>query len=719
MTLEWLEAGTADDCTIDIDIGGTFTDCYLTSPAGRLIKKTPTTGYNLSVGFMRAVGAAADELGLSFEELLRRTSLIRYSTTVAMNRLLERKGPRLALITTEGFEDVIYVGKGSQWADGLAIQDVRDISRVSKPVPLIPREMVIGVRERVDSRGEIVRPLDETHFLERLRRLVDLGARGFVVSLLWSFANPVHEQRIRQLIEEEYPDAYLGSMPVMLSSDIIAKRFEYPRTITTILNAYLHQGLSDEIRGISDELRMAGYRRPLMMVHNSGGMADAFRTTAVQTYNGGPVAGLIGSGYLGAVYGYRNVIFTDMGGTSFDVGLVVAGSTRFYQFRPVIDRWLVDMTILETKSIGAGGGSIAWVNEHLGNRLEVGPQSAGSNPGPVAYDQGGTEPTVTDADVVLGYVDPEYFHGGRIRLNRERAVRAIRSHIARPLGLSVEQAAILIKRIVNANMGDVLYKETVLRGYDPRQFILFASGGAGPANACWYAFRAGVKQVVVFPFSPVFCAFGSSTMDIVHLHERSRHVTLLQPGAKERLADYAPFNEVVDALQERARLDLLSEGLDPAHARFSLELDMRYGGQLNIKRTSSPLLEIHSPGDVQAVCNAFAQEYAEAFSPLGVYPEAGIEVENFALRTTISYPRPVFQEFPEMGPDPSSARKGTRQAYWEENRAYVPTAIFDDAALAPGNKIPGPAIIEAAHTTIVIPPGRTYRRDHFGNGVIA
>jgi len=599
-----------------------------------------------------------------------------------------------------------------------AAVEQRDVSAIDKPLPLIPREMVLGVRERIDSNGDVVRPLDEADFVERLRELVDRGARGFVVSLVWSYANPAHEQRVRQLIEQEYPDAYLGSMPITLSSEIVNKRLEYPRTMTTILNAYLHRALSDEIRGIGDELRSAGYDRSLMLVHNSGGMADSLRTTAVQTYNGGPVAGLIGSGYLGNVYGYENVIFTDMGGTSFDVGLVVAGSTRFYQFRPVVDRWLVDMTVLETKSIGAGGGSIAWVDESLGNRLQVGPRSAGSDPGPVAYAQGGTEPTVTDADVVLGYLDPEYFHGGQIALDRERAARAIRNRIARPLGVSVEEAAVLIKRIVNANMGDVLYKETVLRGYDPRRFILFASGGAGPTHACWYGFRARVGRVVVFPFSPVFCAFGSSTMDVVHLHERSRHVTLLEPGAEDRLREYARFNDVVAELRQRARLDLLSEGLDPADADYSLELDMRYGGQLNIKRTPSPVLEVRSEGDVDAIVAAFGREYAEAFSPLGVYPEAGVEVESFALRTTIAFPTPVLRESPEGDADASAAQKGTRDAYWEEFGEYRATPLYGDALLVPGNIVSGPAIIEAAHTTVVVPPGRTYRRDLYGNGVI-
>lgn len=703
---------------MDIDIGGTFTDCFVSGPRGRLIIKTPTTSYNLAVGFLRAVHAAAEQLGISFEDLLRQIDLIRYSTTVAMNKLIERKGPRLALITTEGSEDVIYVGEGSQWVEGLSVRELRDISRVEKPVPLVPRDMVLGVKERIDTTGQVVRPLDEERFLDGLTRLVDLGARGFVVSLLSSFANPVHERRLRTLIEEEYPEAYLGSMPVSLSSDVVTKRFEYPRTITTVLNAYLHQALSEDVALIGDELRQAGYGRPIMMVHNTGGMADAFRTTAVQTYNGGPVAGLMGSGFLGRLLGFRNVIFTDMGGTSFDIGLIVAGSTRFYQFRPVIDRWLVDLTIVETKSVGAGGGSIAWLNELLGNRLEVGPRSAGSNPGPAAYDQGGTEPTVTDADVVLGYINPEYFHDGKIRLNRDRAVRAIRTRIAQPLGISVEEAALLVKKVVNAGMGDTIYKETVLRGYDPKDFILFASGGAGPAHCCWYGFHAGIQKVVVFPFSPVFCAFGSSTMDIVHLHEQSHWVEVLRPLSGERLADFERFNAVVRDLQERARRDVLSEGLSWVDVSFALELDMRYGGQLNIKRVSSPCLFLETPADVDAVIGAFAREYSEAYSPLGVYPEAGVEIENFALRTTIERARPPFEPAPPGVPDPTRAIKGEREVYWEDFGRYVATRIYDDGAIAAGSVIEGPAVIEAPNTSVVLPTRFRYTRDPYDNGII-
>src|SRR5208282_2070587 len=431
-----MSAASGHAATIDVDIGGTFTDCFVRMPDGRVAAcKTPTTGFRLAVGFMRALKAAAAEFGIDLQALLAATETIRYSTTVAMNTLLQRTGPRLALITTEGFQDVLRIAKGAAWMDAAILREIRNVARITKPLPLVDPEMVFAVRERVDCFAKVVRPLDEEHFVAGLRSLVDRGARGFVVALLFSYANPLHERRIRELIESEFPEAYLGAMPIMLSSEVVPKRWEYTRTNTAILNAYLHQSMWEELSGMADELRENGYGRGIMMVHNTGGMAEVYRTSAVQTYNGGPVAGLIGGSVAGKRLGYDNVIVTDMGGTSFDIGLVVKGSTRFYQFRPIIDRYWVDMSILETRSIGAGGGSIARLNEAVGNRLEVGPRGAGSMPGPACYGLGGTEPTVTDADVVLGYINPDRYFGGKMRLDKTRAVAAVREKIAKPLGV--------------------------------------------------------------------------------------------------------------------------------------------------------------------------------------------------------------------------------------------------------------------------------------------
>ncbi|HEX8765351.1 MAG TPA: hydantoinase/oxoprolinase family protein, partial [Candidatus Acidoferrum sp.] len=357
-----------------------------------------------------------------------------------------------------------------------------------------------------------------------------------------------------------------------------------------------------ELSAMWDKLRERGYKKPLLMIQSSGGIAEVFRTTASRTFNSGPVSGLMGAHHVAKTLGYRNVIMTDMGGTSFDVGLVVKDSVRSYDFRPIIDRWMVGITMIKTLSIGAGGGSIAWINKLLQNQLQVGPKSAGSMPGPVCFNRGGKEPTVTDADVVLGYINPDYYFGGRMRLNKNAAVQAIREKIAKPLGMEVEQAAEVIRKIVNGNMASAIIKEVHLRGYSPEDFVLFVGGGAGATHVEGY--KGDVKKAVVFNFSPVFCAFGSSTMDIMHVYEASKKITLLEPGTKRASEEFVIFNQTVESLIEQAKRDLIADGLSREDAAFVLELDMFYGGQFHVKRTLSPLLALQSVQHVETLCAA-------------------------------------------------------------------------------------------------------------------
>ena len=705
--------------SIEIDIGGTFTDCYVRDDTREVWCKARTTPFDLSQGMTRAIDDAAARFGYSTEALLAETGIIRYSTTLAMNKLIERKGPRLGLLMTEGFEDTVLVGRASQWSDGIPFKEQRNIAGADKPPPLIPRTLTVGVKERVDYRGEVLRPLDETHLQAQLDRLVDAGVRGFVVSLLWSFMNPAHEQRIRELIEHEYNETYLGSMPVFLSSEVSPRKFEYTRTMMTILNAYLHQSMYEELIGIGQGLRGGGYRKPLMMVHNTGGMASVFRSAAVHTYNGGPVAGLMGSASLGRSYGYTNVVVTDMGGTSFDIAMVVEGSTRFYQFAPTIDRWTIDATILDTRSIGSGGGSIASVDPLLGSRLDVGPESAGSIPGPAAYDQGGRAPTVTDADLVLGYLSPDRFHGGQLKLSRRRAERAIRDGVAAPLEMEVPEAALLIKRIIDAKMGAEIYKQTVLKGYDPRDFVIFAAGGAGPVHCCGYAEAAGMSKVVIFPFSCAFCAYGSSTMDVLHVYERSRRLALLTPITGRWLQEYETFNGVVQSLQELARRDFAGEGFDPDEIAYALELDMKFGGQLNVKRVASPRLCVGSTEDMQQIYAAFEREFSEAYSPLGLNPEAGVEIEAFILKATLPQPTRERPRVTGDGADPAAALTGHRRALFAADTGHVETPVYEMSSLRPGHRFPGPALIDSDDTTIVVAPGWSCEVDDRGGMVLS
>ncbi|MCZ7526503.1 MAG: hydantoinase/oxoprolinase family protein [Acidimicrobiia bacterium] len=710
--------------TISVDIGGTFTDAWVVHRDRSVHGKAPTTRYDLSVGFLDAVAACAEQLEMPLEELLADTGLIRYATTLAMNALLERKGPRLGMITTAGFEDTTSIGRGA-WHDGLPMEVKRVVARADRPEPLVPRDLVVGVRERVDSLGNVVVPIRREEVREKVRQLVDRGAMGFVVLFLWSFLRPDHEQVVREEIEAMFPEATLGAFPAILSSDVLPKTMEYQRSNTTILSAYLHRDMAEELAELGHQLLRRGYRRPLWLVNNSGGCVPLHRSTAIDTYNAGPIGGLVGSMVVARHYGYEKVIVTDMGGTSFDIGhatsgqasLRVAGAAyeHFYAATPTIGRWRVGISMIETTSIGAGGGSIASVNEVLDNLLEVGPRSAGSLPGPACFERGGKEPTVTDADVVLGFIDPNFFLGGAMKLNRELAEEAIKEHVAGPLGLSVEEAAWSIKTLIDAKMGNEIYKETNLKGLDPRQFVLFAYGGAGPTHATGYARAVRVPRIVTFPQSSVFSAFGISTMDFTRVYERSRSLRLRQPDSGPFLDDFEEFNAVVDSLVADARRDLADLGSEE-EATLRLEVDMRYGMQPNVTRIRAPKLRLESVEDARALHDRFAQEYGRIFSPAAVYPQGGVDIETFAVWVTLPMRELRLEELP-LGPaDPSAARKGRRPVYFGE--AWVDTPVFDEPLLVPGNEMDGPAIIEAVDTTIVVPPGWHFQKDRYGNGVI-
>lgn len=690
--------------SIDIDIGGTFTDCFVRLGDRVNWCKKPTTNFDLGKGMVEAIEESARRFDMSLADLLEQTDIVRYSTTLALNSLLERKGPRLGYIATEGFEDNLLIGRASQWADGKSVKEQRNIAGADKPVPLIPRELMVGVKERIDYDGQVVRPFDEDDFLTKLDYLVDQGVRGFVVCLLWSHINPAHENRVREIIEYEYNPTYLGRMPVFLSSATLPKRMEYTRAMGTLLNGYLHQSMYDDLNSIGWRLRSSGYRQPMMMVHNTGGMASVFRSAAIQTFSGGPVAGLIGSSHLGASHGFDNVVVTDMGGTSFDIGLVVQGSTRFYNLFPTIANWRVDTTILDTHSIGAGGGSIARINWDVGGRLEVGPESAGSAPGPACYGLGGREPTVTDADLVLGYLSPAGLTGGSMPLDLARAERAIGEKIAEPLGISVPDAALLIKKIIDGQMGSVIHKETVLKGYDPREFVLFSAGGAGPLHACGYAEAAGISSIAVFPFASVFCAFGSSTMDVLHVYERSQHFNLLGGLDGQWMSDFDRFNTVVAGMQDQAQRDFAGEGFDPTQVIFELELDMKFGGQLNVKRVRAPKLRLESREDAEALYAAFEREYSEAYSALGLNPDAGVEIDAVILKGRLPW---EVRDIPATPIDQViEARAGaTRPVHWSTGEPAVETRVFQMPDLVAGNWGVGPALIESENTTVVVAPG--------------
>jgi|TARA_B100002003_G_C14157233_1_gene557490 N-methylhydantoinase A/acetophenone carboxylase len=705
-----------NDIAVDLDIGGTFTDCFVTYEGGHTIAKSSTTRYDVSVGAIRAIETAAATLDLELEQLLARCESVRYSTTISMNTLIERSGPKLGMIATAGFEDTTIIGRARSWVDGRQLDEVRNKAAAFKPKPLIPRDMIVGVKERLDWSGSVLQKIDRDDVIKKVHQLVDQGAMGFVVSLLWSFQNPVHEIEVREIIDELYPEKYLGAMPVLLSSEISSTSGEYPRTMATILSSYIHYDLSHELRSLGDELRNRNYTKPILLVNNTGAVSKVVKTPALNTYASGPVAGLLGGARLCEHYGISNAVLTDMGGTSFDASLVVDGNPRYYAYHPVIENFFVSLPMLEVSTIGAGGGSIAWINP-LTERLEVGPRSAGAMPGPACYNLGGREPTVTDADLVLGYLNPERFCGGQLELDMERARMVIATSVAGPLGLEVPEAAQAIKQIVDGRAGNDLFKNVALRGLKPEDFAVFAFGGAGATHAVGYSNHLGAGgPIYVFRFSPVFCAFGSAVSDIAHVYQTDELLPVLSSGVNDIVLDSSAYNRAVDGLFQQAHRGLEEDGFDPKKADYILELEMRYGSQIQNTVVQTTILHVDSEEDIQRLADSFTEQYIELWGPGSAYPAGGVEINLFRLRASIPSQRAKLPKMKMGKSDPSESLLGTREAWWDSS--FAPTPVYDLDQLTSGNVVVGPGLAESDATTLVIPPGWECQIDEYETAVL-
>jgi N-methylhydantoinase A len=480
---------------VGVDIGGTFTDCVAMDEQGAVtLGKALSTPGDFAVGAIDAVGDAARNLGLKNEnELLASTDLFFHACTVADNTLITRTGPKTGLLTTAGFADTLLIMRG-RTTEGLTESDAFRASTQSKPDPLIPRSLIGEVRERIDYKGSILISLSPDESARAVRSLVGRGVDSIALSLLWSLKNDVHERALADFIKKEYPSVF-----VSLSSEVAPFLGEYERTATTAFNAYVGPQIAAYLRRLGELLQAKGLRREPLIMQAYGGVLGIHDTckTAVGTIESGPASGIMGSRFIGSQLGVSNVLATDMGGTTFKVGVIRDGSVEM-DHKPIFMRYQLFLSKIWVESIGAGGGSIVWIDSETG-LLKVGPQGAGSSPGPICYGLGGTEVTVSDADLILGYLNEDCFLGGRIRLAKPQALEALEEKIARPMNMTVAEAASGIYRITNSHMSDLIRRATVERGYDPRDFTLFAFGGAAPVHAGRYA-----AEKLSFP-SPLRC----------------------------------------------------------------------------------------------------------------------------------------------------------------------------------------------------------------------
>ena len=697
-----------------VDVGGTFTDvvCLVDNAIHR--GKADTTHYDLKVGFFNAARVAAEKAGLDAATALRTADAIVYSTTVGTNALIERRGTRLGLITTRGFEHTVKVGRARNWGDGLPTEQKYDRGRARRPAPLIPQSLIVGVQERIDNLGNVIIPLRDAEVLAKAQHLIDQGVRGIVVVTLNSFVNPAHERRIGELIREQYPECYLGHLPVYLSHEISPKAGEYRRSMTVVIDAYLRELSESHLLRLADDLRQRGYQRPLFVAKNTGGLSSLSRSQALHLLGSSPSATVIGADHLGGLMGERNIIISDMGGTSFDVGLVMEGRERVYEMDPTIDRFRVQIPYVAHWSIGAGGGSIARV---VDGQLRVGPDSAGSNPGPACYDRGGREATVTDADLVLGYIDPGRFLGGKTKLRPDLATQALERQVAEPLGISVVEAAWQVKRLIDGIMGQEMYRICSLTsGQDPREFVLFAMGGAGPVHAAGYADGADIDRIATFPFSSVFGAFSTLALDILQTYERTFHVTLFHGTSQTYLTEaLEAFNTAVDELRAFARRDMLEEGFDLDEVQLVVDVNLCYGQQRKVLAVRLDTDGLRTADDVRRLCERFNADYIATFGKGAAFPQAGIELVEIRL-VAIGPVRKYTPDAALAGADPASASLGHRRAYWGPQHGYVDTPVYDRDRLGTGSVIEGPGLCDAEDTVIVLPPGWRYRTDRLGFG---
>jgi len=689
---------------VGVDIGGTFTDCVVVDGDGAVVTaKAPSTPDDFARGMLDAMAEAAARLGTDLDGLCRSTTLLSHGTTIGTNAIVQQRGAPVGLITTKGHNDVIHIMRGSRGITGRDIRQVVHFPESAKPDPIVPKRLIEGVSERVDCFGEVVVPLNEAEAEAAIRRLVAKGVKAIAICFLWSFRHPEHERRVKELAHAIAPDLF-----VSCSADLVPKWGEYERVTAVALNGYIGPLTSTYLRNLDRQVKARGYAHPLQITQCGGGTISVEKAIGAPllTLDSGPVAGVTGSQYLGDLMGCRNIITTDMGGTSFDVGIIFDGKPA-YSFVSNTHQYEYFLPKVDIQAIGSGGGSLVRVDPAT-RTMRVGPASAGAVPGPACYGRGGTVATVTDADVVLGYLDPDNFAGGKIKLDRAAAERAVQE-VADQLGLSLVECASGIAKIAEFQMADIIRKMTIQKGFDPRDFVLFAFGGAGPAHACVFADELGVAKVVVpqKKTASTWCAFGAASAHILHIHE--------QVDIQASPFDRTRVNRNLAAIEATARTQMQADGIAPERLAFQFSIDMRHKGQINEVEVVLPASRLEE-GFHDALAERFFARYEQLYGKSSSFRGARLEMVTFRVRASAETPQPKLVRAAALTDAiPAAARRASRAIWWDGLKRSADTPIFDGALLVPGNTIAGPTVVETTDTTVVVHPGKTLRVDAFGN----
>ncbi|MEE8419771.1 MAG: hydantoinase/oxoprolinase family protein [Dehalococcoidales bacterium] len=677
--------------SIDIDTGGTFTDGFVRGDGRIELAKVETTPHDRTLCFIECIEEAARKFGFeSASQLLTQTNTLRLSTTIGTNALIQASGPKLGLLVTRGVGENAYAQKGT---NNPAIDF------------LIPGDMIIGIDEEVSGTGESVRLPGGTEVLAAVKTLLEKGARRIVVSLAKAPLNPASEKKCREIILDDYPAHYLGSVPLLLSTEVSSEVDDLYRTNSALIDAYIHREMAHYLYKADDDVRDRRYKWPLLIGHATGGVARVAKTKAIDTCDSGPAAGLFGAAYIARMYGLENVVTVDVGGTSTDIGLVINGEPCYTANRTMggvpVKEW-----VIETISIGGGGSSVAWLDTET-KQIRVGPDSAGAIPGPASYGLGGSDTTVTDAWVTLGYIDPDYFLGGRRKLDVALARDIIKEQIADPLNITVEQAAEAIIKEMSSQSAQSVREFVSEKGLEAENVSMFAFGGAGGLACPGIAQEAGIGRIYLFPFGAQFCAFGSSCTDVRHNYSAATNLTLTPDSDDTTLRE---FNRVTREMMVDAVFDMEGEGFKKDKVSFNLEVVMSSGD------STTPAIVRWTPitlKDGAAVKALLAQYRTEAGSD---DKNAPVSVNELRLQASCQLTHPQFPEHSAVGEDSQKALKGTRAARW--NGKLEDARVYDLDKLECGNVVKGLAFVESADTTILVPPGISYRIDSRLNGVM-
>ncbi len=690
-----------DKWIIGVDIGGTFTDVALVGNSGTVyMSKAPTTPSDPANGVMDALKRAAEIISEPLSNLLGDTQRITHGSTIATNALLTRDGAKVGLVTTKGFEDTPYIMRAIGRVDGLSEEEIRHVMFLSKPTPLVDRHLIKGVPERMDAEGNPVIPLSTEAINTAVDELIEIHkVEALAVCLLNSWANPEHEQKVLDYVESAYGERIYSSY----SHRLARVAGEYARMNTVLADCFVGPKVKQYLSHLEQQLRQAGFGGIFLLMQGNGGLASPEQCAPVATLQSGPAGGMLATSQMAQLLGHSQVITADMGGTSFDVGLYSNGYWR-YATEPVFDRFRILQPIIEIESIGAGGGTIAHADPQLG-KLIVGPASAGADPGPASYGQGGNQPTVTDANVALRILDPEYFLGGAHPLHPEKASEALQK-VASVLNLDELEVAAGIHQIINGKMADLIRRQVIRSGYLPGDFVLYAFGGAAAIHAVGFARDLGIHTIVVFPTSPVFSAFGIAMADVVHTKMMTCHYSL--PTDPELI------NSSLDELENELLAVMEQENFSRSQITLKRYMTLRFRRQMIGVEIEVPWARFGETEmtDIQKV---FAERYQTLYGKGAGNEEAGTELG--AIRVDAIGPVPKASLKPqETDSSRTLTAKGERKIFLQGD--WHLAQVYDWDQVLPGQQIDPVSIVEAAFTTVLIPPGSTGIFDQYGNLVL-